>query len=442
MMKVEPHGLKFVAPSASPVGRNPERAIASRRIGILSLGCPRNVVDAESILGRLKHKGYTITEIENADVALVTTCAFIDEATRESVDAILDLVRLKKEGTLKKIIVHGCLPQRFRDQLRVELPEIDAFVGTLSLANDPRRFPLTARHYAYLKIAEGCVNACSYCVIPAIKGALVSLDERSVLERAAALDNEGISELNIIGQDITGYGIDRRGASRLDALISRLARRARGIGWIRLLYLHPRRVTDELIGVIRDTPKVCKYVDLPVQHINDRILKLMNRRTTKRQIMKLIEKIRKEIPGVALRTSLITGFPSETDEEFRELLSFVKEARFERLGAFMYSREEGTPAYGFAGQVPDKIRQARFDELMSCQQSVSAEVNRGFLGRTIEVLIEERGDGCYLGRSRFDAPEVDGLVYVKSARVLKPGEFVNVHITDTMEYDLSGAATG
>ncbi|MFA6130052.1 MAG: MiaB/RimO family radical SAM methylthiotransferase [Candidatus Omnitrophota bacterium] len=409
-----------------------------QKLGVLSLGCPRNLVDSESLLGRLNSKGYSIVDdIAEAEVVLVNTCAFIEEARRESVDAILDLIELKKKGKLKKIIVYGCLAQRYKD-LNKELPEIDAFVGALGLNHETKRFALTPKHYAYLKICEGCVNNCSYCIIPKIKGKLNSLDESSIIRKVKRFNREKISELNIIGQDITGYGLDLCGKSQLAGLLKKIIRNAPDIGWIRLLYLNPERVSDELLELVRANEQVCKYIDLPIQHINNRILKLMNRLITKQEIVSLIDKIRKVIPGVCLRTSLIVGFPSETDKEFEELLNFVKEIKFERLGAFIYSREEDTAAYGFRGQITQKLKQKRFDAIMAAQQAVSAELNSRFLGRSMRVLIEEEQDGAYIGRSQLDAPEVDGLVYVNSKRLLKRGEFVEVKITDTLEYDLVG----
>ncbi len=410
-----------------------------QKLGIISLGCPRNLVDAENLLGRLDSKGYTITEdVAAADIALVNTCAFIEDARRESLDAILDLIELKKQGKLKKIIVHGCLAQRYKEDLKKELPEVDAFVGSPGLNHEQRRFALTPKHYAYLKICEGCVNNCSYCIIPRIKGRLVSLDEESIIRKVKRFNREKISELNIIGQDITGYGMDRKRKSGLAGLLKKIVDNSPDIGWLRLLYLNPERISDGLLELIKSEKRICKYIDLPIQHINNRILRLMKRKITGEEIISLIKKIRKAIPGVSLRTSLIVGFPSETEKEFQELMRFVKEARFERLGVFVYSREEGTIAYNFKGQVPLKQKQERFDIIMSEQQKISALVNAGFLGKSIPVLIEEKQDGAYIGRSEYDAPEVDGIVYVNSERELKAGEFVKAKITDTLEYDLAG----
>jgi len=412
------------------------------KIGILSLGCPRNLVDSEGILSRLKLKRYPIVDMHKADVAIINTCAFIEDAKKESIDAILDLIDLKRKGKLKKIIVYGCLTQRYRDTLVKELAEIDAFVGKISLNHELRRFPLTPFHYAYLKICEGCINNCSYCIIPKIKGGFTSLDLNSILKKVEKFNRERISELNIIGQDITGYGMDLYKMPKLTELLKKIVKIASNIPWIRLLYLYPSRITDELIDLMRNEPKICKYIDLPIQHINDRILKLMQRNTTKKDILRLIAKIRKDIPSVAIRTSLIVGFPSESDEEFKELLEFIREARFERLGAFIYSCEEGTKAFDFKKQVPDKLKIERFNAVMSAQQEVSQDINRKFLGQTLDVLIDEKENGIYLGRSQYDAPEVDGLVYVNSKNKLKPGDKVKVEITDTLEYDLVGELLG
>lgn len=410
----------------------------THRIGILSLGCPRNLVDSQNLLGRLNFKRYPIVDMPRADVGIVNTCAFIEDAKRESIAAILDLIALKREGKLKKIIVYGCLAQRYKDALRKELPEVDAFVGRVTLNHSVDSYPLTPKHYAYLKICEGCINNCSYCVIPKIKGPFTSLDIPSIIKRAKEFNRDKISELDIIGQDITGYGLDLYKEIKLTQLLKEITKFALDIGWIRLLYLYPSRVTDELIDLIAGESKICKYVDLPIQHVNDRILKLMQRKTTRKDILKVIEKIRKRIPGVALRTSLIVGFPSEKDEEFQELVSFIKEVKFERLGAFIYSQEEGTPAAKFRGQIPREIKIERFNAVMSTQQKISEEINKKFLGRTLDILIDEKESGHYLGRSQCDAPEVDGLVYVHSKNSLEPGDFVKVKITDTLEYDLVG----
>lgn len=412
----------------------------SRTIGILSLGCPRNLVDSENILGRLSLKGYPIVDIDKADIAVVNTCAFIEDAKAESIGAVLDLIDLKRKGKIKKIIVYGCLTQRYKDKLRAQLPQVDAFVGKISLNHSLKAFKLTPKHYAYLKICEGCVNNCSYCIIPDIKGKFTSLDVACVLDRVEQLDKDRVSEINIIGQDITGYGLDLCGGVRLTGLLKKIIKKTGNIAWIRLLYLYPSRISDELLELIKDEPKVCRYLDLPLQHINNRILKLMHRHTTREAILRLIDKIRKKVPEVAIRTSFIVGFPSETDKEFKELMDFIEEARFERLGAFIYSREEATRAYSLKRQLSAKIKKERFNALMLQQQIISRQVNEKLLGQTVSVLIDEREKDFYLGRTQYDAPEVDGLVYVNSHKILKPGDFAKVEITDTLEYDLVGKA--
>ncbi|MDD5660662.1 MAG: MiaB/RimO family radical SAM methylthiotransferase [Candidatus Omnitrophica bacterium] len=409
-----------------------------QKLGILTLGCPRNLVDSEALAGRLNFKGYSIVEnMEEADIALINTCAFIQEAKRESIDAILDLIELKKQGRLKKLIVYGCLAQRYKN-LRKQLPEVDAFVGSPELNHKLKRFALTPGHYAYLKICEGCLNNCSYCVIPKIKGTLKSLDEKTIIAKVRRFNKEKISELNIIGQDITGFGMDFSGKSGLAGILKKIISNAPDIAWIRLLYLNPERVNTELLDLIAAEKQICKYIDLPMQHINNRILKLMNRRVNKDEIFALINKIKKIIPEITLRTSIIVGFPSETDKEFNELLEFVKQIKFDRLGAFIYSREEDTPAYNFKGQVPEKIKQERFDIIMSAQQKIAAELNSNFLGTIIPVLVEEKHGSGYAGRLQADAPEVDGSVFINTRKALKIGKFARVKITDTLEYDLVG----
>lgn len=415
-------------------------AAIKQRVGILSLGCPRNLVDSESILGRLDLKGHSIVDIDKADTVIVNTCAFTEEARRESIDVVLNLIELKKEGRLKKIVVCGCLAERYKDKLSKELSEVDAFVGIPSLNHSLKRFPLTPLYYAYLKICESCINHCSYCIIPKIKGKFSSLDKQTLIRKVKGFSQERVGELNIIGQDITGYGADLYKGYGLPSLLKDIIRNLGDINWVRLLYLYPDRISDELLDLISNERRICKYIDLPIQHINDRILKLMRRHTTKKDILKLLKKIRKKIPNVAIRTSIIVGFPSETDKEFEELLSFIEEAKFERLGAFIYSREEGTSAYDFTGQVQHKIKAERFNAVMLKQQEISRDINQKFMGRIMPVLIEAKEAGAYLGRTEYDAPEVDGLVYVNSKKVLKAGDFIDVKITDTLEYDLVGEA--
>ncbi len=411
------------------------------KVGILSLGCPRNLVDSEIILSRLNLKKFKIVDIQDAQVAIINTCSFIKEAKEESIDKILDLIELKKQGFLRKIIVAGCLPSRYKLELASRLPEVDAFLGRQDIIGSTHpKFSLTPRHYSYVKICEGCLNACSYCIIPKIKGPLKSRTIESILKEVKLLDKGYRREINIIGQDISQYGFDIYGRYRLDTLLGKITKGLKNIKWVRLLYLHPAHITKSLIALIADNPFLCKYIDLPLQHINDQILKIMNRSTTKKEIIGLVDYIRKNIPQVAIRTSFIVGFPGETEEQFQELLDFISQTRFERLGAFIYSREEETLAYKFDNQVPEKIKQERFDRLMSLQQSVATRVCQEAIGQTKEVLIEEicaDSTDTYLGRTNHDAPEVDGVVYVKG-KGLKIGEIVKVKIKDSLEYDLVG----
>ena len=422
-----------------------------KKIGILSLGCARNLVDSEVLAGRLKSKGYQIIDLDGLrnsnsgqfdkiDTALVNTCAFIKEAKEESIQMILDLIEAKLEGRLGRIIVAGCLSQRYRKELLKELPEVDALLGVISLNHTHQRFPLTPSHYAYVKICEGCINNCSFCAIPKIKSRFRSRQIQSIINQVKALDSQGeVLEINLIGQDITAYGWDLYGRFRLVELIKQILKNTERINWLRLLYLSAERLNDELIELIASHPRVVKYIDLPLQHINNRILRLMQRNINSSQIFKLINKIRKKIPDVALRTSLIVGFPSETDQEFKQLLDFIQEVKFERLGLFMYSREEKTTAFGFSKQIPGRIKQERYHTIMSCQQEVARRVNQRWLGKTLKVLIESKQEeGIYVGRSQYDAPEVDGEVFVRSKDELCIGNFVDTKITDTLEYDLVG----
>ncbi len=437
---------------------------------LLSLGCPRNLLDSEVLLGLLKKEGFLIKDSpEGADIAIVNTCGFIQDAKQESVDMILSLAEMKKAGKIKKIVVCGCLSQRYPKELAKEIGEIDGLFGT----SDFKRLPfladsllagekieevaatpdflydhlydreiLTESHYAYVKIQEGCSNRCSYCVIPALKGPRRSREISSVVKEVKALKKKSnMKELILIGQDTTSFGIDRSGKSELAELLREVSPMMRE-GWVRLLYTHPANFTDELIDVIAGTPNICKYIDLPVQHANDMVLSKMNRRVSKRDIELLIRKIRDRIDNVSLRTSVIVGFPGETDKEFAELVDFLREIKFERMGAFIYSREEGTPAYSFSGHVPPDVKNKRFDTVMKLQQGISAENNLKFLDTEMVVLIDEKDsseEGLYLGRTWMDAPEVDGTVHVKGAK-LAPGDFANVRITGTFEYDLMGEA--
>jgi len=425
------------------------------------------MVDSEVLLGLIEKKGCRITESpEEADVAIVNTCGFIQDAKEESIDAVLRLIELKKEGKIGKVVVAGCLSQRYPGELLDEMPEIDGVFGTSDIARipdmiegaglrgrvrevsgdpaflydhrDARRL-LTPPHFAYVKIQEGCSNRCSYCVIPDLKGPRRSREPVSVAEEVRRLKEErDVKEVVLIGQDTSSFGLDRGVPLGLPALLRELDPMMDG-RWIRLLYTHPAHFTDELIETIARSANICRYVDLPIQHANDGILKKMNRRVTKDAVRRLIDAIRSGIDGVTLRTSIIVGFPGEGDAEFAELMEFLRDVKFDRLGAFVYSREEGTPAAGFEDQVPESVKKARFDEVMGQQQKISAENNIGLIGRKIRVLIEESGpeDGSFAGRGEMDAPEVDGVIYLKGDGA-KPGDFVEARVTGAMEYDLMG----
>ncbi len=441
------------------------------RIGIKSLGCTKNFVDTEVICGKLREKGYQISEkIDNSDIVIINTCSFIRDAVKESIDEILNLIKLKKEGKIKHIIVSGCLPQRYKDDnLYQELPEVDAFLGVGDLLvvdnvikrvlqgeqiykvssepkflynhNTPRTI-LTPQHYAYIKISEGCQNNCSYCLIPKIRGNHRSRRMEDIIEEVKLISKkQNLSEIILIGQDTTLYGIDLYGEYRLAELLKKLSLlEINNLKWIRLLYTHPTHYNDELIEVIASYPKICAYLDLPLQHISDKILKRMNRPVEKNYVISLIDKLRDRIPNLSLRTTFMVGFPGENDQNFEELLNFVKEFRFERLGAFVFSREEGTPAYDFPQQIPRRIKKERLKELMLTQQSISEEINSSYIGKVIEVLIDEIKSGktkIAIGRTKGDVPEIDGKVVVRTDKA-QVGKFVKVKVTKASEYDLVG----
>ena len=441
------------------------------RIGIKSLGCPKNFVDSEVICGQLREKGYRISEkIDNSDIVIVNTCSFIREAVEESIEEILNLVKLKKEGKIKHIIVTGCLPQRYKDDnLSQELPEVDAFLGVGDLLDidnliksvlqneqiyevspEPKflynhstpRTILTPKHYAYIKISEGCQNNCSYCLIPQIRGNHRSRKMEDIIEEVKLLsEKQNLSEIILIGQDTTLYGIDLYGECKLAELLKKLSLlELNNLKWIRLLYTHPAHYNDKLIEVIANYPKICSYLDLPLQHISDKILKRMNRPVTKDYAISLINKLRARIPNLTLRTTFMVGFPGETDKDFQELLSFAKEFRFERLGAFIFSREEGSPAYDFSQQIPVRIRKERLKELMLAQQSISKEINNCYLGKEIEVIVDEiklEKPKITIGRTQADAPEIDEKVIIRTDKA-KVGDIIKVKVIEALEYDLVG----
>lgn len=442
------------------------------RLALVSLGCARTLVDSEVALGNLKSHGYQIVrDVSRADIAIVNTCGFIEEAKTESVETILHLCELKKKGRLKAVVVLGCLAQAHGAELKAELKEVDGIVGTDNFGNlaqllepirqkngkvyevkakprfllnhDTPRERLTPRHYAYVKISEGCINACSYCVIPKMKGPHRSRTVEDILQEIKnRTDQDPLSEINLIGQDTAAFGFDLNRRFQLPELLAKIVKLDR-VPWVRFLYAHPGHVTDDLIDVIADSPSICRYVDLPIEHSHDAMLRRMNRGVTRDKMQWAIREFRKKVPGAVIRTTVIVGFPGETEGEFRDLMDFLKEVRFERLGAFKYSREEQSASYNYPGQIPDKLKEERLDAVMSQQQEIALRSNEERIGQTLKVLVEEKdseGKDLYIGRSEFDAPEVDQEVVVRSGRSLKPGQFVDVKITAAYEYDLEGVA--
>ena len=407
------------------------------------MGCARNLVDAQEVLGRLKRLGCQIVEPSHASTIILNTCGFIEDAKQESVDMILDLIELKRQGKIKKLYVIGCLSQRYSKELSEEFAEINGMKGINPFETQiaPEQVYLTPGHFTYLKICESCYNHCSFCAIPLIKGNFQSRRKEAVMEEVLRLDQRGVKEINIIGQDVTAYGMDLYAGNELPALLREICRVTRNVEWVRVLYTYPAHVTDELLAVIAEENKICKYIDIPLQHINDRILNKMNRGISAAQTKDLLARIRSRIPDVRLRSSFIVGFPGETEAEFQELLDFLEEARFDRAGAFLFSPEEGTPAFHFSDPVPDAIKRRRYDALMRCQQKISKAVLGKMVGAIFRVLIDEKqksGENGYIGRTEYDAPEVDGSVFVYSNTDIRPGHFVRVMITDALEYDLVG----
>ena len=439
----------------------------SIKVSFISLGCPKNLLNTEHMLSILAENGFElVAEDIEADVVVINTCAFIESAKKEAIDNILDVAWLKEHRSLKGIVVTGCLPQRYREAILSELPEVNCILGTgsmeyiaqavqaayegrpyqsfedintVSLAGD--RIVTTPDHFAYLQIAEGCDNHCTYCVIPSIRGRFRSRMMSDIVDEARDLAALGVKELCVIAQDTTRYGEDLYGTYALDTLLNELSE-VEGIEWIRVLYAYPDRVTDGLIDVLANNPKVVKYLDIPIQHINNDILKRMNRRDTREGITEIIRKIRERVPGIVLRSTVIVGFPGETEKQFEELRAFLKEVRFERLGVFTYSREENTPAYDFPNQVPEKTKQRRYDILMEQQERIHNDFNAGFLDRELRVLCEgyDPVAESFFGRSYADAYDIDGKIYFSSSKNVREGEFVTVRIEEVLDYDLVGKA--
>ncbi len=435
------------------------------KIGFISLGCSKNQLDTEVMLHHVLEAGYEITPEETeADVVIINTCGFIESAKKEAIDNILDIAWLKKNHTLKAIIVTGCLAERYRDEIFKEMPEVDAILGVGSIHNiveaieavtDKKKYSsyepkdevrlggdrvLTTPDYtAYIKIAEGCDNRCAYCAIPGIRGRFRSREMDDIIAEAKQLEALGVKELNVVAQDITRYGLDLYGEYKLAPLLRRITEET-SIPWIRLLYCYPDKVTNELIAEIRDNPRILKYIDLPMQHISDHMLSAMNRHGDGKMIREVVAKLRKEIPDIIIRTTFMVGFPGETEADFTELCEFVKESRFDRVGVFTYSREEDTPAYDMPDQIDEQVKQDRYDTLMWEQMEVNAANNEKMIGKTVSVLCEDYDvvSEAHYGRSAADAPDIDGKIYFKSEKRIAPGSFVNVKIREVVDYDLYG----
>ena len=436
------------------------------RIFCISLGCDKNLVDTEMMLGLLNKDGYTFTDDEHeADVVVVNTCCFIGDAKEESVNTILEMAELKKEGRCKALIVTGCMAQRYKQEILDEIPEVDGSLGTYtydeisivlkkvlggsreSCFHDLNALPnvevprvvTTGGYYAFLKIAEGCDKRCTYCIIPDLRGSYRSVPMERLIEEAKQLASQGVKELILVAQETTLYGIDLYKKKSLPKLLHELCK-IPGIQWIRIQYCYPEEITQELIETIREEEKVCNYLDIPIQHASDRILKRMGRRTNQKQLREMIASLRSQIPDIALRTTLISGFPGETEEDQEEVMRFVDEMEFERLGVFAYSQEEDTPAAEFPDQVPQELKEERRDEIMELQQEISYEKSQSMIGKVLEVMIEGKvaDENAYVGRTYMDAPGVDGLIFINTDLDLMSGDFVRAKVTGALEYDLIG----
>ena len=439
------------------------------KIGMVSLGCSKNLVDSERMLYKVRERGYEIvTDPAKANVVIVNTCGFIKEAKEEAIETILELTKLKEEGTVKKIIATGCLVQRYREEFEAEFAnEVDAVAGIGSeddilglidkvLANEHvvefkdklllectgKRIITTLPFFTYLKIAEGCSNCCSYCAIPMIRGKYRSVPMEDVLEEAKWLAENGITELIVVAQDSTRYGEDLYGKSRLPELLRELCK-IDGLKWIRVLYCYPERITDELIDVIASEPKIVKYMDIPIQHSDEKILKAMGRGGSEAELRALFRKLREKIDGLVIRTTLITGFPGETEEQFNSMAEFIKDMEFDKLGCFPYSEEEGTKAATMPDQVDEEVRQHRAEIIMEQQQLISEQKNLRMIGKTVEAVVEgfDQWAECYFGRTAGDAPDIDGKIFFDCDRKLEVGQFVHVHVNESLDYDLMGEVT-
>lgn len=436
------------------------------RIYFVSLGCDKNLVDSEVMLGLLREAGFSFTDDENeADVAIVNTCCFIHDAKEESINTLIELGKLKSDGKLKVLIASGCLAQRYHKEIAEEIPEVDAIIGTLAIESvvkavqkalnneketyltdinaapfiGGKRINTTGGYYAYLKIAEGCDKHCTYCIIPKVRGNFRSVPMEQLVAQAEMLAQQGIKELILVAQETTLYGVDLYGSKKLPELMKKLCE-IEGIAWIRLLYCYPEEITDELIDTMKTEQKILPYIDMPIQHASDPILKRMGRRTSEKQIRGIVSKLRQEIPEICIRTTLITGFPGETQEDYETLYRFVNELEFDRLGVFTYSAEEDTPAALMPDQIDDSVKEQRRDEIMELQQEIAFEKAELMTNKVLDVMIEGRivTENAYVARSYKDAPEVDGYVFVNTQRDLMSGDIVKVRITESNEYDLTG----
>jgi len=445
-----------------------------KKVGFISLGCPKNLVDSEVMMGQLRQKGFQITaDAEDADTVVVNTCGFIDSAKQESIEAILEAAKLKTEGKAKRLVVAGCLVERYRDELKAEMPEVDAFIGTSQINDilsvcDPKantralpviplgnqsatylydestpRVLATPSHYAYIKIAEGCDRPCAFCFIPQMRGHFRSRRFGSIVAEAHQLAEEGIKELILVAQDSSRYGEDLGKQDALAHLLRELAH-TNGIEWVRVMYTYPTHISDAFLDVLAEEPKAVKYLDIPLQHASQNVLRLMKRGGNRGSLERLIERVRGRVPGIAVRTTFITGFPGETDDDFSELMTFVKNVEFDRVGVFTYSDEEGTPAFDLQNKVDPKIAKQRRDRLMKAQSKIAAKKHRAMIGKTVRVMFEGESNESELlwqGRLETQAPDIDGCVLINDApedHVPKPGELVSVLVEDAYEYDLVG----
>lgn len=437
------------------------------KILFISLGCDKNLVDSEVMLGLVRERNFELTDDEQeADVIVVNTCCFVNDAKEESINTILEMAELKKTGNLKALIAAGCLAQRYREDIEKEIPEVDAIIGTtgyeaiveaienalggkkseffkdltyLPDTKHKKRVNTTGGYYSYLKIAEGCDKCCTYCIIPKIRGSYRSVPMEDLIEEAKQLVENGVVELMLVAQETTLYGVDIYGKKMLPALLKELCK-IDGLQWIRILYCYPEEITDELIEVMKNEEKICNYLDIPIQHGADRILKRMGRRTNKQELIDIVTKLRKNIPDITLRTTLITGFPGETEEEHEELIEFIDTLEFDRLGVFTYSPEENTPAALLPDHLPEEVKERRRDELMEVQQEIAFEKAQNAISTKLKVLIEGKlpEENVFIGRTYKDAPNVDGYIFVNSSCELISGQFVDVFVTDAKEYDLIG----